>query len=56
MDAAAASPRDAEVWYQLGLVYKSSGQTEAAEACLRQSLSLKRTEPILRFEYLTMKL
>ena len=56
LDAAAASPNDANVWYQLGLTNIALGQTQIAEACLQRSLSLKQTEPVLPFANLSFKL
>lgn len=50
LDAVRASPCNSEAWYQLGLVNKALGQSEAAKECLEKSLGLKTHEPILSFD------
>lgn len=51
-DALGYEPHRHAAWYHLGMVYKAQHRSDEAERCLRTSVGLSLTAPVMSFSKL----
>ena len=56
LDAVQLDATHVSAWQYLGLVNRAQGQVEAAADCLKTSLVLKQSQPVLPFHMLSIAL